>query len=197
MLGNLVRSITPASFQTAPSRETGARDPHIRIVQLDAPTLAALADGDLARAGVTSPVPLSPYLVTEECLRVWRRRARQVVESPEDAAWVTGLVWDEEHERVVGRAGFHAAPDEDGRVEVGYSIDPAHRRQGYARAALESLLARARAAEAVTTLRATVSPDNHASRALIDQYGLVEVGEQWDDEDGLETILEIDVRQAP
>ena len=171
------------------------RLPRVRIVQLDAPTLAALADGDLPRADLTSPVRLSPYLVSDECTGTWRRRAEQVLETPGDAAWVTGVVWDEEAERAVGRAGFHAAPDEAGMVEVGYSIDPAHRRQGYARAALEALLARARADGSVATLRATVAPDNLASRALIDQYGLVEVGEQWDDEDGLEVVLEIDVRQ--
>ena len=43
------------------------------------------------------------------------------------------------------------------------------------------------------TLRATVSPDNAASLALIAQYPFVEVGEQWDDEDGLETIYEMPV----
>jgi len=167
----------------------------VLIVQLEAVTLAALGDGDLALAERTSPVPLSAWLASEECAGTWRRRAKQVVETPEDTAWVTGVVWDVDAGRAVGRAGFHAAPDPDGLVEVGYAIDPAHRRRGYARAALEAMIARARQEPGVTTVRATVSPDNHASRALIDQYGFVENGEQWDDEDGLEVILELDVRQ--
>lgn len=169
--------------------------PRIRIVQLDADTLAALAGGDLALAERTSPVQLSPWLASEACSSTWRRRAKQVLETPEDTAWVTGIVWDEDDQRAVGRAGFHGAPDEAGMVEVGYAIDPSHRRRGHARAALEAMLARARADAAVTVLRASVSPDNRASRALIDQYAFVEVGEQWDDEDGPEIILEIDVRQ--
>ena len=173
-----------------------AHPPRIRIVQLDPTTLAALADGDRARAEQTSPVPLSDWLAGEECTGTWRRRAEQVAATPDDAPWVTGVVWDEERALPVGRAGFHAAPDDAGMVEVGYAIDPAHRRRGYARAALEELLARARADLSVTTLRATVSPDNHASRALVDQYPFVEVGEQWDEEDGPETILEVDLRQA-
>jgi len=41
-----------------------------------------------------------------------------------------------------------------------------------------------------------ISPDNLASRALVSQYGFVEVGEQWDDEDGLETIFEAPARVA-
>jgi ribosomal-protein-alanine N-acetyltransferase len=78
-------------------------------------------------------------------------------------------------------------------VELGYAVDPRCRRQGYARAALVALLARAAREPSVRTVRATISPDNHASRLLVAQYGFIEVGEQWDDEDGLETIFEVRV----
>ena len=80
-----------------------------------------------------------------------------------------------------------------GMVEVGYAVDPAHRRRGYARAALETLMDRARTEPDVRTLRATVSPGNTASLGLIAQYDFTEVGEQWDDEDGLEVIYEMSV----
>ena len=43
------------------------------------------------------------------------------------------------------------------------------------------------------TLRATISPDNEASLALIRQYPFVHNGEQWDEEDGLELIYELAV----
>ena len=56
-------------------------------------------------------------------------------------------------------------------VEVGYAVDPPHRRQGYARAALVSLLNRAVAEPAVSVVRATISPANLASRDLVLQYG--------------------------
>jgi RimJ/RimL family protein N-acetyltransferase len=82
-------------------------------------------------------------------------------------------------------------------VEVGYSIDPRFRRQGYARAALRALLERAAAEPGVRTFRATISPDNAASRDLVLAHGLVAVGEQWDDEDGLEIIYEVPVGGGP
>ena len=41
----------------------------------------------------------------------------------------------------------------------------------------------------------TSSPDNVASYRLASQYGFTEVGEQWDDEDGLEIIYELDARR--
>jgi ribosomal-protein-alanine N-acetyltransferase len=94
---------------------------------------------------------------------------------------------------VVGHAGYHGPPDEHGMVEVGYSVDPAYRRRGYARAALAELLARAEREPAVRTVRASIRPANLASRALVAQYGFVEVGEQEDDLDGLEMVLEVPV----
>jgi RimJ/RimL family protein N-acetyltransferase len=162
----------------------------VEIVQLDAPALRALRDGDQEVAERTSPVPLSPYLAGPECRRVWEIRAHQVVDDPASAAWVTGIVWDPDRRLAVGRAGFHGPPDDDGMVEVGYSIDPQYRRQGYARAALRALLARAEADPAVRTFRATIAPDNAPSRDLVLAHGLVEVGEQWDDDDGLEIVYE-------
>ena len=164
----------------------------VSIVQIDGPTLHALADGDLARAARTSPVRLSEWLVSPEAIGTWRMRARQADESPQDLPWVTGVIWDEETETCVGKAGFHAAPDADGMVEVGYAVDPAYRRRGYARAALEAMLARAAADPTVRTVRASVSPDNAPSLALITGYGFAQVGEQWDEEDGLELVYERD-----
>ena len=96
----------------------------------------------------------------------------------------------------VGRAGFHGPPDAAGMVEIGYAIDPAHRRLGYAWAALETLLQRAAREPEVHTVRATIRPDNTASRDLVVQYGFVAVGEQWDGEEGLEDVFEVDANPS-
>jgi RimJ/RimL family protein N-acetyltransferase len=164
----------------------------IRIVHLTGPAFAALAAGDLAGAQAVSPIALSPYLAGPENRGVWERRRGQVESDPAEADWVTGVIWDEKRQLAVGRAGFHAQPDAAGLVEIGYAVDPAHRRRGYARAAFEALLARAAADPRVRRVRVTISPDNVASYQLVAQYGFTEVGEQWDDEDGREIIYEID-----
>jgi RimJ/RimL family protein N-acetyltransferase len=169
----------------------------VRIVRLPPESLFALAAGDLAAANAASPVPLSPWLASEACIEVWRYRAKQAVESPEDLPWITGALWDDDQQVTVGQSGFHGAPDAAGMVEVGYAVDPAYRRRGYARAALELAIDRARTEESVRTLRATISPDNEASLALIAQYPFVRNGEQWDEEDGLELIFELPVSVAP
>lgn len=163
----------------------------VRLLQVPGPVLDALAEGDLALARSRSAVTLTPFVASGQCRRVWQMRSEQVARESDDAIWVTRLVVDAESDVLVGRAGFHGRPDERGMVEVGYEIDPAFRRRGYARAALTVLLDLAAADPRVGVVRATVRPDNAASRGLIEQYGFVEVGEQWDDEDGLETIFEV------
>jgi RimJ/RimL family protein N-acetyltransferase len=112
----------------------------VRIVHLPAAAFGPLADGDLAAANAVSPVPLSEYFVSPEWRSTWRIRSEQVGQDPASAAWVTGVIWDEQQQVAVGRAGYHGPPDQSGTVEIGYAVDPAYRRRGYARAALEALL---------------------------------------------------------
>lgn len=162
----------------------------VRIVHLSAPVFDALATGDLRAAQADSPVSLTAYTAGPAWRGVWRMRSEQVHHDPAAAGWVTGVIYDEGLGVVVGRAGYHGPPDAAGMVEIGYAVDPAHRRRGYARAALELLLERAAAEADVRIVRVTISPDNTASSSLTAQYGFIEVGEQWDDEDGLELVYE-------
>lgn len=163
------------------------------LVQVPLPMLEALAEGDFANARKMSQYRLTNYLESESCRSVWRRRATQIKVDETDAIWVTRLLIDTASGLAVGRAGFHGRPNEDGMVEVGYAIDEEYRRQGYARAALIIMLDVASRDSSVKIVRATIQPSNIASRGLVAQYGFKEVGEQWDDEDGLETIFEVPV----
>nr|WP_042193476.1 GNAT family protein [Kibdelosporangium sp. MJ126-NF4]CEL20632.1 acetyltransferase, GNAT family [Kibdelosporangium sp. MJ126-NF4]CTQ89544.1 acetyltransferase, GNAT family [Kibdelosporangium sp. MJ126-NF4] len=165
--------------------------PEVRVVHLNGPTFHALASGDLTTANTVSPVPVSAYLAGPESRGVWRMRSRQYDEDPASAAWVTGAIWDENRQVTVGRAGYHGPPDAVGMVEIGYAVDPEYRRRGYARAVLEALLRRAAREPDVRVIRVTITPDNEASYRLVSQYGFVEVGEQWDEEDGLEIVYEV------
>lgn len=164
--------------------------PQVEIVPLSIPTLHALAAGDLDTAAVTTPWSLPAVFVAEGWISTWRYRSAQVRQDPAVASWITGAVVDLDSHEVVGKAGYHGPPDVAGMVEVGYAVVPELRRRGYARAALRRLLDRAADEPAVTVVRASVSPDNVASLALVDQHGFVRVGEQWDEEDGLELVFE-------
>ncbi len=165
--------------------------PSIRFVKLTSATLTALLSKNVDEASLEVGVPLTAYFVTDEALRRWRRRLDQITATPEDARWIAQVAVAEPEGIVIGHAGFHSAPDEAGMVEVAYSVDPGFRRQGYARAMLRALLHRAMVEPDVKTVRATIRPDNAASLATIAGFDFTEVGEQWDDVDGLEIIFEV------
>ena len=85
--------------------------------------------------------------------------------------WSSGLT--------ASRLGPSPAPDE---------------RQGYARAAVAALLDQARREPTVKIVRASVRPDNQPSWRVLEPYGFEAVGEQWDDEDGTELIVELSLK---
>jgi ribosomal-protein-alanine N-acetyltransferase len=169
------------------------QSPEVRFVTLSPTILAALLNKDLPAASAEAGVDLTDYFVTDRSLWLWRYRLNQIVADPGSARWIVRAAVTGPEGVVVGHAGYHGPPDENGMVEVGYSVDPAHRRRGYARAMLRELLRRAAEEPDVRTVRASISPDNVASLATINGFGFVKVGEQWDDEDGLEHIYEVAV----
>ena len=74
---------------------------------------------------------------------------------------------------------------------VGHGRDTtAAPRRGHARRLLATALAWAAADPRVRTVRASISPTNVASLSTIRPFGFTHVGEQWDDEDGLELLYE-------
>jgi ribosomal-protein-alanine N-acetyltransferase len=91
--------------------------------------------------------------------------------------------------RMIGHAGFHGPPDAAGAIEIGYAIFPAFRGNGYATEAARRLLDMAKEIGA-TTFRASVSPNNAPSLAIVAKLGLVKTGERIDDVDGLEFVFE-------
>ena len=94
--------------------------------------------------------------------------------------------------RIVGSAGFHAPPDDDGRVEVGYRVEPDYRRQGVAGEVVRALFDWAAGEHGVRKFRASVSPGNVASLAIIGRLGFHQTGVQIDDIDGEEFVFELD-----
>ncbi|WP_308432746.1 GNAT family N-acetyltransferase [Streptomyces chryseus] len=162
----------------------------ITCVELDGAVMAALLDGDRAGASARAGVALTDFFLTDSALWLWRYRLGQIADDPAGARWCHRIAVCAPGGAVVGHGGFHGPPDDRGMVELGYAVDPAFRRRGYARATLVELLRRAAAEPAVSTVRASVRPDNAASLATIAGFGFTEVGELWDEVDGMETLYE-------
>ncbi len=101
---------------------------------------------------------------------------RQAALAPRDAVWGIWLMQERAERLVIGDAGFHGPPSEEGAVEIGYSVAGPYRRRGYATEAARALSAWARRQEAVSAVLAGCDPDNEASIRTLRRLGFRETG---------------------
>ena len=156
------------------------------------PLMQALVARDLAAAereiGASIPEGFSDNL--DHFLRY---RLAQLDADPTILSWLArAMVLTDEAgvRRVVGTIGFHGAPDDLGRLEIGYRIESDHRRQGLTREAVRGMLDWAASERGVHRFIVSIRPDNAASLGLAAQFSFVQTGTQMDDIDGLELVLE-------
>jgi RimJ/RimL family protein N-acetyltransferase len=159
---------------------------------MSVPFMEALArrDVDAASREIGASVP---EWLADELENFLRMRLGQLSRDPTIRVWLgrAMVLTDESGDRrVIGSIGFHGPPDAHGRLEVGYSVDPSHRRQGYAREAIRAMFDWAHRAHGIETFVASISPDNEPSLRLAAEFGFIQVGEQMDEIDGLEYVFE-------
>lgn len=169
------------------------RSERLELVSMSVAFMEALRRRDLraasAEAGATVPADLRAGLDS-----FLGYRLKDLSEHPEWQPWLGRImVLDEDSERrAVGTIGFHAPPDADDRVEIGYSVHRPYRRRGFATEAVRALMAWAEREHGVRRFRASVSPGNDASLAVIRSFGFRQVGIQMDEEDGPELVFHLD-----
>jgi len=162
--------------------------PDVRLAYLGDEVYALLQAGDLAAASLRAGVELPRQFVTTESW-LWPVFRAKLAADPLAEPLLVRAIVDRQTGVVVGHAGFHASPDARGMVEIGYTVLENHRRQGYATATVAVLLREA-ASRGARVVRASVSPQNEASLAVVRRLDFVQVGQQIDEEDGLELVFE-------
>jgi ribosomal-protein-alanine N-acetyltransferase len=186
-----VTDSTPADVESIETIQP-IQTPRLTLVSMPVPFMEALARHDLEAAsreiGATAPAWMADEL--EYFLRF---RLAQLSVDPTIRPWLGRamiLVDDDGNRQVVGSVGFHGPPDDQRRLEVGYSVAPPYRRRGFAAESIRALFDWAHATHGITRFVASISPTNEASLRLAEQFGFVQVGEQMDDIDGLEYVFE-------
>ena len=76
----------------------------------------------------------------------------------------------------VGGIGFKGIPNEKGKIEVGYGIEPKYQRNGYATEAVGAMIKWAFEHDDVKVFQAQTDPDNEISKKVLRKNGLIEVG---------------------
>jgi RimJ/RimL family protein N-acetyltransferase len=164
----------------------------MRLVGLPAGTIRALAAG--------SPVDVegSPLEWPADDRRVLRYRTEALAADPASAPFLLHVLLDDAgppRGRLAGRIGCHEGP-QDGVLEIGYYVSPGWRGRGVATQMVADFLAWL-GPRGVRRVRAAVRPDNAASLAVLAHFSFEQVGDQWDDEDGLELVYEAPVPGGP
>jgi [ribosomal protein S5]-alanine N-acetyltransferase len=170
------------------------RTARVELVSMSMPFMLLLLardlDGAASEIGASVPVDLPDQL--DNFLQF---RIADLEVDPTAQPWLGRAIVITEPDgtrRIVGSAGFHAPPDTGGRVEVGYRVEPAYRRQGIATEVVRALFDWAAREHGVRKFRASVSPNNVPSLAIIRGFGFHQTGVQIDDIDGEELVFELD-----
>jgi RimJ/RimL family protein N-acetyltransferase len=167
----------------------------MELLSMSPAFLRAALEGDAATAGALLGVEPHPELVPLG-RHAMTLRVAQMSADPTEQEWLLrAFVRREARPEMVGFGGFHGRPDERGAAELGYTVFAEHRRQGYAREAVDGLMNWATRAHGVRLFICSIRPDNAASLGLAAGFGFVQTGTQWDEIDGLELVLERAVGQ--
>jgi ribosomal-protein-alanine N-acetyltransferase len=156
--------------------------------------MRALAAHDLEAAGREAGAVVPPGL-DEDLADFLRYRLAQVDADPSIRQWLGRLMVLTDgagERRVIGTLGFHGPPDERGRLEVGYRVDAAYRRQGYARESIRALFDWAASTHGIHRFIASISPTNEPSLQLAAGFRFAQTGSHIDEIDGLELEFETD-----
>lgn len=137
--------------------------------------------------------PPDEWLQTQD----WpQMRLQQLRADPVLQPWLLRAVILRATGEMIGHVGFHTAPNPDylqpyapGGVEMGYTIYPAFRQQGYATEAVAALMAWATQEHRVSRFVLSISPRNLPSRRIAAHFGFRKVGSHVDEIDGPEDIF--------
>jgi RimJ/RimL family protein N-acetyltransferase len=146
----------------------------------------------VAAALAPFPVDASTFDGDEHVLAL---RHAQLTADPTEAPWLLRAAVLRASGEVVGKVGFHAPPDADGVVEIGYRVAPSYRRQGLATEMAIGLI-RWGAEQGARACLASIRPDNAPSLAIIGRLGFERIGEQMDEIDGLEWVFTLPLTGA-
>jgi [ribosomal protein S5]-alanine N-acetyltransferase len=138
-----------------------------------------------------------------ECASFAAMRLRQFESGATSQPWLPRGIGLRATGEMVGFIGFHTPPAPDylktlcpGAVEFGYTTFPAFRRRRIAWEATQGLISWAHVLHGVASFVVSVSPANAPSLALISKLGFRRIGSHVDEEDGIEDIFALALKNS-
>lgn len=171
---------------TIPPVRTGRLD----LVSISPDAIEALLAGRRDEAAAILACRIPDGWPDEHDAAFLKLRLNQMRDDPPTQEWLARAIALRESGEMIGHIGFHGPP-QDGWAELGYTVLEPHRRRGYALEAIRGMMRWAAGAHGIHTFRLSISPDNEPSLRLAAKLGFTHIGEQMDEEDGLEYVFEL------
>lgn len=129
--------------------------------------------------GATELEKLIPYKVPEDYpMDVYKQffpyKIHRFNQNPEENKW-EGLIIDKENQIVIGDIGYKGRPNENGEINLGYSILSHYQGNGYATEAASAMVKWGLSQSDVQKITATCSRDNFASIRVLEKAGLNQI----------------------
>lgn len=170
----------------------------LQLVSMSVQFLEYMISGDLQEAR-----NYSGFDIPQDCslsgMNWVGRRLKMIVEDPEEHPWMYRAIIRKSDNLMIGHISFHhKAPDPDlveyspFAAELGYTIDPDFRRQGYAKESAEAMIMWAHRGYNLKTFILSISPENIPSLKIAESLHFKKVAERMDEEDGLEYVFRLD-----
>lgn len=122
--------------------------------------------------GERSPIEFPENWPTDEVKSLLPLYIESLEKDNTEYGWGLWLIIDYEEQRVIGDLNFKGKPNDDGIIEMGYSILPKYRQQGYAYEATQALLNWGFAHPSVQVIRAECFQNNQASQRVLEKLGM-------------------------
>lgn len=151
----------------------------LELVPVSLPLIEAVMAGDRAAAETACGARLPDAWPGQELIsRAFSVSLHAIRADPARRLWGDTLLLSrgERPRRVIGSVIFHGRPDADGVAEVGYGVEAASQRRGYATEGTRACVDWALAQPGVRAVQATTFPSHLASLRVIEKLGMAPAG---------------------
>jgi ribosomal-protein-alanine N-acetyltransferase len=154
---------------------------------MPAALLDAFITGDRAAVRRIADYHVPPGFPGGVALALMRFRREQLAREPSRGPWLLRAIVLRETRAMIGFVNFHGPPGSNDigaldAVELGWTVFPRHRRQGYATETARGLMAWARVTYGIRRFISSTTSRNAASLRVHDKLGFTRTGEIVDGE---------------
>lgn len=150
----------------------------LRLVPMTYDFILKVMDNDLSAYGLLGALKTETWPESADIKDIFHILRDSLKDKPYPDGFDAWLFIDKEYDTIVGDGGFKGLPDENGVIDIGYSIIKPQRRKGFALEAVTALLEWGLSQKNVTTVTADCLDDNIPSIKILRKIGMKEIGKK-------------------